>query len=77
MQIFIGYFVITGLITFAWFWFSVNRDVESEDAIADLTWNTGIRREHIKTLLYTLALLLGWIILPYEIADRIFKLEKE
>ena len=71
MNWFCYYFIIAGLLTFWWFWFDMNSNgEEAEDAIADLTWNTGIKREHIRALLYALALLLGWIILPYEVISR-------
>ena len=77
MQIFVGYYIIAGLLTFIWFWHSINTDAEADDFIADVTWNTGIKREQIKSLLYIVALLLGWIILPYEIISGMFGTEEE
>lgn len=68
MQWFDDYFIISGLLTFLWFWCSMNSNKEeAEDAIADITWNTGFKREHVKALFYAYALLFGWFILPYEI----------
>ena len=73
----LGYYcVISGLLTLSWFWYDVNsNDDEMEDAIADITWNTGIKREYIRALLYALALLFGWLILPYEIISRLIQKE--
>lgn len=72
MQWFDKYFVISGLLTFFWFWYDMNHNKEeAEDTIADITWNTGFKREHIRALLYALALLFGWFILPYEIICKL------
>ena len=71
MHIFISYYIIAGLLTLLWFWYDMNsNDEEAEDTIADITWNTGIKREYIRALLYALALLFGWLILPYEVISR-------
>ena len=73
MNWFVYYFIITGLITFAWYYynFDLMKYPESEDIIADITWNTGISREKVKPLLYSVTILFGWAILPIEIFDRI------
>ena len=66
----INYFFISGILTFLWFFYIINySEVKEEvaDDIADMTWNTGIKREHVKWLMYALALILGWFIIPYEI----------
>ena len=71
MHIFISYYIIAGLLAFLWFWYDMNgNDEETEEAIANITWNTGIKREYIRALLYALALLFGWLILPYEVISR-------
>ena len=76
MYIFISYYIMSGLLTVLWFWYDMTEnDEEAEDAIADITWNTGVRREYVKALLYSLAVLLGFIILPYEIISRFIKKE--
>ena len=65
-----NYFLISGILTFLWFFYTINySEVKEEvaDNIADMTWNTGIRREHVKWLMYALSLILGWFIIPYEI----------
>ena len=70
INIFIAYFFISGIIYFLVLWCGMNFSedkAEAEDLIADLTWNTGINREWAKYLMYALALLLGFVLLPYEI----------
>lgn len=70
MSWFAYYYAISGCLVFMWFFYDINFSKykeESNDEIADLTWNTGIRREHIKLFLYTMAILFGWLILPYEL----------
>ena len=71
MYIFFEYYIIAGLLTLLWFWYDMNsNDEEAEDAIADITWNTGVERKNVRLLLYVMAMLLGFIILPYEIISR-------
>ena len=63
---------------FLWFYYIYNFSEvkeEANDDIADMTWNTGVGREWIKLLIYSLALILGWFILPYEILNSILKWE--
>lgn len=58
---------------FSWFYYDMNYSKykeEAEDAIGDLTWNTGIKREYIRWVLYSVALLFGFILLPYEIISN-------
>ena len=72
------YWAITGLLMFLWFWYDMSTDSEeAEDCIADVTWNTGIKREYVKPMLSAFVLLLGFIILPYEIIRRVFGWEEE
>ena len=76
MYIFFEYYIIAGLLTLLWFWYDMNlNDEEAEDTIADITWNTGVKRKYVRMLLYSMAVLLGFIILPYEIISRF--VEKE
>ena len=71
MYIFFEYYIIAGLLTLLWFWYDMNsNDEEAEDTIADITWNTGVERKYVKLLLYSLAMLFGFIILPYEVISR-------
>ena len=71
MYIFFEYYIIAGLLTLLWFWYDMNsNDEEAEDTIADITWNTGVERKNVRLLLYVMAMLLGFIILPYEIISR-------
>lgn len=73
MNKFILYYFVSGLLMFSWFYYDVNYSKykeESEDAIGDLTWNTGIKREYIRWVLYSVALLFGFILLPYEIISN-------
>ena len=74
MDKFLVYCFISGLIMFSWFYYDFNYSKfkeESEDAIADVTWNTGIKREHVRLFLYSMAILFGWIMLPFEIVTNI------
>lgn len=76
MYIFFEYYILAGLLTLLWFWYDMNlNNEEAEDTIADITWNTGIKRKYVRMLLYSMAVLLGFIILPYEIISRF--VEKE
>lgn len=63
------YVITSGILTFLWFWYDMEHVhiKEAEDTIADITWNTGTRREHVRLLFYAMALLFGWIILPCEL----------
>jgi len=73
MNKFILYYFVSGLLMFSWFYYDMNYSKykeESEDAIGDLTWNTGIKREYIRWVLYSVALLFGFILLPYEIISN-------
>ena len=72
----INYFFISGILTFLWFFYIINySEVKEEvaDDIADMTWNTGIKRKYVKWLMYALALILGWFIIPYEIVTTFMK----
>ena len=73
------YYAISGLLTLLWFVVDVEcvHSEEAEDAIADVTWHTGVKRAHVKALLYIMALVLGWLILPYEIISRFVEKEGE
>ena len=77
--LFVYYYVISGVLSFLMYWyvlnFSKSKD-EMADVIADVTWNTGIDRETVKLVTYALGLLLGFIILPYEIFCNITNLIK-
>lgn len=71
-----NYFFISGILAFLWFFYTINySEIKEEvaDNIADMTWNTGIKREHVKWLMYALALILGWFIIPYEIITSFMK----
>lgn len=72
----INYFFISGILTFLWFFYIINySEVKEEvaDDIADTTWNTGIKREYVKWLMYALALILGWFVIPYKIITSFMK----
>ena len=59
---------------FSWFYYEFNYSKyreELENAVGDLTWYTGIRREHIRWFLYSLAILFGFIMLPFKIISGI------
>ena len=74
---FCSYYVLSGLIVLLWFLYELDfKEEESEDIVADLTWNTGFKRGHIKLFLYLLAILLGWFILPYEIINMILGIKE-
>ena len=74
MDKFILYYFISGLLMFSWFYYEFNyskRKEEADDAIADVTWNTGIKREYIRWFLYSSAILFGFLMLPFEIISGI------
>ena len=73
MEIFMIYYFISVFLTLLWYWYSIecSDDEEILGMIADVTWDTGIKRENVKLFLYTIALLFGWLILPYEIVSRL------
>lgn len=51
MDKFILYYFISGLLMFSWFYYEFNYSKykeEADDAIADVTWSTGIKREYIR-----------------------------
>lgn len=71
---FIHYYLISGIITFGIFWwllYKPSNKQEVEQLIADITWNTGLRRDAVKNVLCVIGLVFGFIILPYEIASDI------
>ena len=80
MKWFLYYFVITGLLRASHYFyvshFSKDKE-EFEECIADIAWNTGLKRQHVTTLLYGMCLLFGWVTLPYDIINGIFEIEEE
>ena len=73
MKLFFYYFLISGFIMVAWFFYEFNfskSKEESDEAVADMTWQTGVKRENIRNLLYVMAFCLGWIMLPWEFIDK-------
>lgn len=74
MKLFLIYFLISGLIMLSWFYYDFNYSEtkdESNDEIGKVTWSTGISRENVRLFLYVSAILFGWIMLPYEVVERI------
>jgi hypothetical protein len=70
MSWFAYYYALSGCLVFMWFFYEFNfsrNKAEADDLIADLTWNTGFERKSIKLFLYTMAVIFGWLILPYEV----------
>ena len=56
MDKFILYYFISGLLMFSWFYYEFNYSKykeEADDAIADVTWNTGIKREQMVSLWFS------------------------
>lgn len=77
--LFVYYYVISGVLSFLMYWYVLNFSKDKDemaDVIADVTWNTGVDRETVKLVTYALGLLLGFIILPYEIFGNITNLIK-
>jgi hypothetical protein len=48
-----------------------------EDMIADVTWATGIKREIVKYLVYSLSIIGGFILVPCNIYAAIFGKDDE
>ena len=74
------YFIVSGLFMFSWIFIDLNfmgENNKSNEEIADAAWGTGLKRDHIKYFLYFMALLFGWVFLPYEIITRIIGREEE
>jgi hypothetical protein len=76
INIFIFYYIISGICAAIGFYYLSTFDaskVEIEDAIADVTWATGISRKKVKALMYALCLLGGFLILPTEIVEALWR----
>ena len=77
---FIYYYLISGIITFFVFWYLLNKPSdkqEVENLIADISWNTGIKRASVKNALYAIGLVFGFIILPYEIGSDLLEFVRD
>ena len=76
VEIFIFYYIISGICTAVRFWYlskwAPDKE-EVEDMIADVTWATGVKRETVKAILYAMALLGGFLILPSEIVEAVWR----
>lgn len=71
---FIYYFFISGIIMCLIGFYDINfkdKDESLANKIADITWSTGVKREHVVAVLYLLLFLFGWVMLPYEIYTSI------
>lgn len=51
----------------------VFKEEEIEDKIADLTWETGVDRETIKTFIYILSFVLGIALIPMAILSKLYE----
>ena len=70
------YMLIAGIICFIEVHYKYNFGSNSEnkhDDLHDISWTTGISQDWLLLIIYSLSLLLGWILLPLSILDDIIE----
>ena len=80
ITIFCYYYVISGIINFAWLYWAAQHSEENpevEDLLTSAVWQTGMSREFILILLYIIGLLGGFVLLPLGLFDKIFGKEEK